>query len=243
MHDETRKIVSSKREKLEKELPNDFSWAMLYELSVKEFNIIRLAVSGDLETFTKDAKEGCNLNDFLLQKSIRDLESNDQNDEPYTGGHGGLFTEHDVYAVHYAGMGMLLGLFYYGEYTNDLVLKAKKGDLDAYFKAIRIDQTILTIPAFSSQLVRARMFGDKRFMLRLHSALKSKPHEALLMHQDLRFMLQIFYEANALQELTLTNSDMLLINELKLYPNKGDDPSRSLMRYIQRWKAEKNSTT
>lgn len=241
--EETRKLAQSNREKMEKVLSADFTWAELYDLSVKELNIVCMAVMGLLDPLAQAAREGLNLNEFLVQEAIRSAEPTEEDDEDYTGGHNGLFTMEDVFAVHYANMGMLFGLFYYGQYTNDLVAMAKNGNDDAFFKAIRVDPTILTSPSFSARLARARVFGEKHFMLRLHSAMKTKPHEALLMHQDLRFMLQVFHEAKVLPDLTLSETDLLFIKELKLYSDKGSDPARSLMRFIQRWKADKPSAT
>ncbi len=240
--DETRRLVQSKPEKVDKLLPADFSWAEYYELDVKEFNIVRLAVMGLLEPLAQAAKEGMNLNQFMVEEAIRSMES-EEDEEDYTGGHSGLFTMEDVFAVHYANMGMLLGVFYYGHYMNDLVAMAKSGNDDAFFRAVRVDQTVLACPSFAARLTRAHMFGDKYFKLRLRHAMKAKPHEALLMHQDLRFMLQIMHELNALPELTLSEADLLFIHELKLYSDNGADPARSLMRFIQRWKAEKQSAT
>ncbi len=234
--DETRRLAQSKREKMEKLLPPDFTWAELYELNIKELNIIGVAVMGLLDPLVQAAREGLNLNEFLLQETITA-------DEDYDGGHNGLFTMTEVFAVHYANMGMLFGLFYYGHYTNELVAMAKIGDDDAFFKAVRVDPTVLTCPSFAARLARARVFGEKHFMQRLHRATKTKPHEALLIHQDLRFMLQLFHEAKALPDLTLTEADLLFIRELKLYSDKGADPARSLMRFIQRWKADKSTAT
>lgn len=239
--EETRKLAQSKREKLEKALPHDFTWAALYELDVKELNIVSAAVMGLLEPLAQAAREGLNLNQFMLEEAIREAAS-DTTDEDYEGGHKGLFSMTDVFAIHYANMGMMFGLFYYGQYTNDLVAKAKQGDDDAFFKAIRVDSTILSCPSFAARLARARIFGEKNFMLRLHRATKSKPHEALLMHQDLRFILQLFHEAKVLPDLTLSARDVLFIRELKLYSDKGADPARSLMRFIQRWEAERPAT-
>jgi len=239
--EETRRLAQSKREKLEKTLPPDFTWAALYELNVKELNIVSAAVMGLLDPLAQAAREGLNLNQFLLEETLREAAS-DMADEDYDGGHKGLFSMTDVFAVHYANMGMMFGLFYYGQYTNDLVVMAKQGNDDAFFKAIRVDPTILSCPSFSARLARARIFGEKNFMLRLHRATKSKPHEALLMHQDLRFMLQLFHEAKVLPDLTLSERDVLFIQELKLYSDMGADPARSLMRFIQRWEAERPAT-
>lgn len=237
-----RNLAQINREKVEKLLPSDFTWAELYDLSVRELIILGLAVTGQLDPLNQAAREGLNLNEFVVEEAFRNMNS-DEDDEDYTGGHSGLYKMEDVIAVHYANMGMLLGIFYYGRYLNDMVAKVREGDDDAFFQAIRIDPTVLTSPTFAARLARAHVFGEKRFMQRLHAATKSKPHEALLMNQDLRFMLQIMHETKALTDMTLSRADVLFIQELKLYSDKGADPARSLMRFIQRWKAEKQPAT
>ena len=236
--DDQRKLMQSKREKIESVLPADFTWAELYELSTQEMNILSMAVFGMLEPLAQAAREGLDLNEFMVNETIRGMELDD-NDEDYDGGHNGMFKMHDVFALVQANLGMMLGLFYYGYYMNDLVTMSRNGDDNAFFKAVRVDQTVLAIPTFAARLARARIFGDENFMLRLHKATKSKPHEALLMNQDMRFMLQVLHEAKVLPALTLSEADLLFIKELNLYSNKGADPARSLMRFIQRWKAER----
>jgi hypothetical protein len=124
-----------------------------------------------------------------------------------------------------------------------MVGKGGDGSDDAFFKAVTIDRTVLSCPTFATRLARAEFFGEKQFFLHLRKATKGKPHDNLLVHEDLRFMLQLFHEANALNSLTLTDADMLFIKELKVYTDNGADPARSLMRFIQRWKAEKQSAT
>lgn len=56
-------------------------------------------------------------------------------------------------------------------------------------------------------------------------------------------MLQILHEVKALPNLSLTEADLLFIQELKIYSDSGVDPSRGLMRFIQRWKAERPLST
>ena len=240
--DQTLRLAQSKREKMEALLPPDFTWAELYELSTKEMKILSMAIFGLLEPLAKAAHEGLNLNEFIVNEAIRSMES-DEDEGDYTGGHKGMFSVPDMLAVNYANMGMMQGLFYYGHYMNDLVAMAKNNNDDAFFKAVRIDQTVLACSPFSARLTRAKVFGEKNFMLRLRHAMKAKPNESLLMNQDLRFMLQLMHEVKALPNLSLTEADLLFIQELKVYSDRGTDPARSLMRFIQRWKAERPLST
>jgi hypothetical protein len=134
----------------------------------------------------------------------------------------------------------------YGHYLNDLVKQVRDGKdplNNAFFYAVSIDRTVLSCPTFAARLSRAEFFGEKQFMLRLRKSVKGKPHDALLQHRDLRFVLQLFHEMKTLASFSLDEADLLFITELKLYQDAGQDPTRSLMRFIQRWKAEKSTAT
>ncbi len=245
MEEESRALFKAKRDKIESMLPPDFSWAELYELNIKEMNILTLAATGSLDRLLQAAHAGFDLNQFLFEEAIRSHQDKNKEVE-WSGGHGGLFTEADVFAVQQANQSALRCLGIYGHYLNELVSMVSKGGNgsdDAFFKAVTIDRTVLTCRTFAARLARAEFFGEKMFFLHLRKATKGKPHDSLLMHQDLRYLLQFFHEAGILGSLTLTDVDILFIRELKVYSDSGDDPARSLMRFIQRWKAEKHSAT
>ena len=237
--------ASANRDKFEKFLPADFSWAYLYELEVKEMFFLNLAAFGFLDKLFQAQRNGFNLNQYLMDESIREAESEDDDIE-WSGGHGGIFSKGDVLAISHASQNSWRCLGIYGHYLNDLVKQVRDGNDgqdNAFFHAVSIDRTALSCPTFSARHARAEYFGEKKFMLRLRKAVKGKPHDALLLHQDLRSILQLFHEMNMLSQLTLTDVDMLFIKELKIYQDAGNDPARSLMRFIQRWKAEKPSAT
>lgn len=233
--------ITANRAKAESLLPPDFAWALLYELEVKQMFILSLASLGLLNKLEQAYRDGHNLNQYLMEETILEAEGNGEEVE-WTGGHGGLFTQADVFAVTYASQASWNCMSIYGHYLNDLVKQVRDGKdtLDnAFFYAVSIDRTVLCCPTFAARLSRAEFFGEKRFMLRLTRATKGKPHVALLQHQNLRAVLQLLHEMQTLSSFTLDDADWLFIKELKLYQDTGDDPARSLTRFIQRWKAEK----
>lgn len=239
--DDTLTYVSVNRDKVEKLLPPDFSWASLYELEVKQMFILNLAALGLLDKMLQAHRDGLDLNQYLMDESIRESE-NESDVVEWSGGHGDLFTKADVFAITYASQASWNCVSIYGHYLNDLVkqVRDKKDPLDNFFfYAVSIDRTVLCCPTFAARLSRAEFFGEKRFMLRLTKATKGKPHVALMQHRDLRAVLQLFHEMKTLTSFTLDDADILFIKELKLYQDGGDDPARSLMRFIQRWKADK----
>jgi len=242
---ETLAHASAHRNKVEKLLPPEFYWSFFYELEVKEMLLLNLASLGLLDKLVQAHREGLDLNQYLMDESIREAE-NESEEIEWSGGHGGLFSEADVIAISYASQASWNCLSIYGHYLNDLVKQVRDGKdplNNAFFYAVSIDRTILSCPTFAARLSRAEFFGEKQFMFRLRKAVKSKPHDALLQHRDLRAVLQLFHEMKTLTLFTLDEADLLFIKELKLYQDAGQDPTRSLMRFIQRWKAEKSPAT
>jgi hypothetical protein len=241
---DTRKLIIQNRLEFEKDLPPDFSWSYLYELEYKQLTLLSLSCFGLLDKFAKAQQDGLDLNVFMIDEIVRESESDEDID--WSGGHEGKYTKADLHAVHYANECTWRCLGIYGEFLNDLVKKVRNGedeDDDAFFNAVRIDRTVLTCPTFAARFSRAQYFGEKLFMQRLHKAVKEKPHDALLVHQDMRNMLRVFEDLNVLDGLSMKEADYLFIKELEAYQDTGADPTRSLMRFIQRWKEQKQPAT
>lgn len=230
---EFQEMMRAKREKIEPELPANFGWAWLYELPHNELNILGLRTVGLYETFYQAIEQGKNPYEILLEKV------SDETDEPeWKGGHLGLFCKSDLLCIEYAFLCQIRAVSHHGHYMNDLIRRGSLGDKEAFFHAISIDHTAITCPGMAAQLAKAELFHDKKFIQRYISALKKPPHARLEMHQDLRFMLKALHENKLLPKLNLSEVDRLFVQELKLYTEKGEDPARSLQRFIQRWVAE-----
>jgi hypothetical protein len=244
-YSEVLSLAAAERDRLEKLLPPDFSWAPLYELETNELILLNLEVLGLLDTLLQAYQSGLDFHQYLLDFIIRESET-EAEETKWAGGHGGIYTEADLLGTNHAFQNSWRCMSIYGHFLNDIVKKVRNGedkDDDDFFKAIKIDRTILTCPTFAARLARAEYFDEKDFMLRLHSSIKVKPHAALLAHQDLRSMLQVFQDLNIFDDLSQMETDLLFIEELKLYQDAGKDPARSLMRFIQRWKEQKASAT
>jgi hypothetical protein len=241
---DTRKLIIEKRQEFEKDLPADFTWSYLYELEYKQLMLLSLTCFGLLDKFIKAYQDGLDLNVYMMDEIA--LESEGDEDIAWTGGHEGKYSKADLMGVHYANECTWRCLGIYGEFLNDLVKKVRNGrdeNDDAFFNAVRIDRTVLTCPTFAARFARAQYFGEKKFMLRLLAAIKEKPHDALLVHQDMRNMLRVFEDLNALDSMSMKEADWLFVQELKTYQNAGSDPARSLMRFIQRWKEGQTAAT
>jgi len=233
------------RDEFEKLLPPDFSWALLYELETKRLFILNLAALGILEKVLQAQRDGLDVNQYMMDEAIR------QDKEPddsfgWAGGHDGRFSEADVMAITYATQAAYACMSTYGHYLNDLVKLVREGrdkNSNAFFHAVSIDRTVLGCPTFAARHARAEFFREKPFLLRFRKAVKGQPHIALTQHRDLKTLLQLFHEMNTLKNFSIDEADLLFITELKVYQDRGKDPARSLMRFIQRWRAEKETAT
>ena len=131
-------------------------------------------------------------------------------------------------------------------YLSDLVEKVRKGGLEgdeAFLRALHVDRTIVSCPTFGERITRAALNDEKLFFRHLGKALekpwkkpspKKKPA-----HKELRLMLQALHETGQLQKLSITEADELFIRELGVYSDEGEDPARSLQRFILRFKNNK----
>ena len=133
-----------------------------------------------------------------------------------------------------------------GCYLSDLVEKVRKGGPEsdeAFFKALHIDRTIVSCPTFGERITRAVLEDDQLFFNNLAKGLKTKwkktsPKKQDI-HRDLRIVLQATYESGQLQGLSMTEADVLFIQELAVYSDEGADPARSLQRFILRFRNNK----
>jgi hypothetical protein len=119
------------------------------------------------------------------------------------------------------------------------VRQGREGSDDAFFKAVRIDRSILSCPTFSDRLARAELLDDKVFFLHLRSALKGplKKHwEAL---HDLRYAIAILREMG-FDSLSDAQLEDLFVNKLKLYP-KHESARKNLRKHF--YEARRVSTT
>ena len=132
----------------------------------------------------------------------------------------------------------LESLFIYGRSLNRLVADVRSGIDESLFKAIRIDRAVLGCPCVANRLCRAQLEGDEAFFKQLRNALSGPPKKIRPEYADLRFALALLQEAGAHETLSEEESYQLLCVDLGLYPVEGEDPARSLRRFIQRWKRE-----
>jgi hypothetical protein len=133
-----------------------------------------------------------------------------------------------------------------GSYMSDLVAKVRNGGAEgetAFLKALHMDRTIVSCPTFGGRITRAALKEEQPFFDNLARGIKTKWNKTSPKrqesHKDLRVVLQAMHEAGQLQTLSMTEADKLFIQELGIYSDQGEDPVRSLQRFILRFKNNK----
>lgn len=133
-----------------------------------------------------------------------------------------------------------------GCYLSDLVAKVAKGGAEgdeAFFKALHVDRTVVSCPTFGERISRAVLEDDEAFFVNLAKGIKTKwkktSPKKQESHKDLRILLQATHESGQLQGLSMTDADKLFIQELAVYSDEGEDPARSLQRFILHFRNNK----
>lgn len=124
----------------------------------------------------------------------------------------------------------------YGATLDQLLIRARTEDADL-FRAVRVDRSVISYPGIAARIARAELENDECFFNDLGAALKAKKAKAQE-YAYLRFVLATLQQAGGLAILTMKEAYDLLAVELKLYPQTGESPERSLWQLISRWKEE-----
>lgn len=115
----------------------------------------------------------------------------------------------------------------------------RDGSDDAYFKAVRVDRSILSCPTFSDRLARAELIDDKDFFRHLRSALKGPLEKHQPAIQDLKYSIALLREMgfDSLSDFQLED---LFVHKLRLYP-KHESARKNLRKHL--YEGKKLSTT
>ncbi len=229
------------REVREKVLGSGSWWAWAYELSIVQHQALFFWSIGQLDKLLAALDASMDKNQAVLDfvKSYLPGEEIDR-----------LFELESDASRKTLAMSLLLALMRQiecleteGGYISDLVQKVANHEDEALFKALHIDRTLVSCPTVAARIARAEIEDDKLFFANLARALKTrwkkKSPQKREEHKDLRIMLQAAYESGQLQRMSITEADELFIKELAVYSDDGEDPARSLQRFILRFKNNK----
>ena len=124
----------------------------------------------------------------------------------------------------------------HGKFIDELVRDVKMGNDQSLFKAVQIDRTVTSCPPIADRITLAEMTQDEGFSKKLSNAIRTKPKKPKEEYAELRYVLYALEEADALGKLSTERAYRLFCEELAIYPDDGEDPARSLQRFIARWK-------
>lgn len=111
----------------------------------------------------------------------------------------------------------ILSIMLYHQSLGGLVEAVRNGDDSAFFKAVRVDRTVLLAPTCADRLSRAELVNDKAFFGHLRSAMKGPTQKHMVAIQDLRYSIVALRECG-FDGFTDKNIEQLFIRT-RLYPN------------------------
>lgn len=233
-------------------LRDNFGWNYLYECSLKETSIFYYAALGLIPIIQERVSQGVEVNKAIMDvASQAEKYTNDIFEEAFAGcsekptieelkavrfGLGSMFDFSDLFALAYALLGHITALRKFGKDMSQLVADVDNGIDESFFHAVRIDPTVLACPPFVKRMSMAQLQGNSRFIGLVGNALKVKWKKPKVDLDPLRVILHGLNDSGQLETLSEKEADALLIKQLQVYSDDGEDPARSLYRFIQRWK-------
>lgn len=152
-------------------------------------------------------------------------------DMEWDGGSGGKFRPGDLLGYLHAIIGNLDCLVIYGSYLNDLIADARKGDLEALLRAIRIDPSVVTGSTARNLISFAVIAGDQGFIDEVRKAMAGKTGKQAAYLKKFRFLMQLLHEVGALGLPTKQLSELMF--ELGAYdkrPSAGKNVSELILK-------------
>ena len=214
-------------------------WAWVYELSMFQHIALFLQMAGLADRLLSAINSAGDKTQALLNL-FANYEPSEEEIKRLSEGENRQFRMALFVGLWFALMRQIECVGREGCYLSDLVERGGKGEDEALLRALRIDRTIISCPTFGERVTRADIERDDAFFKNIANLLRKKWKKTAPRkkenHRDLRFMLQASDEMGVLKNLSMTQADELFIRELGVYGDGGDDPARSLQRFILRWR-------
>lgn len=204
-------IRSAPREKIAEVLDEGFYWANVYELPLAHLIALLFYALGRVKVLN-DAVASENPQAALIAWS--------ENDEleDWDGGEGGQFQKKHIVGLLVALQRNVLSIMLYHKSLAELVEEVREGSDEAFFRAVRVDRSIMACPTFADRIAKAELESDREFFLHLRSALKGPSRKHWEAYKDLRYSLYVLRELG-FDQMSDSELEDLLVHKLKLYPN------------------------
>ena len=207
-------LRSASKERLREVLGDGISWAEVYELPFA-VSVAFAAYAFGLADRMKIIAQLPDPQEVML----REIEKEDSIE--WDGGPDGEFTKADVIALVTAMQRNVLSIMVYKKSICALVAEVRQGGEEAdtaLLYAVRIDRSVVACPTVAQRISHAELIGDKRFFLRLRSALKGPSMKHWDGYRDLRYSLCLLRELG-FDRLNDDQLEQLLVKQLKVYPD------------------------
>ena len=125
-----------------------------------------------------------------------------------------------------------------------LLRTGSMGEDEAYFRAVRVDPSVLACAPLAGRLQIAVASQDRVFLRRIASSLENPVDIAALEFPRLRTAMWLMHRAKALERLNQASAYELFVVRTRLYPALGmADSSASLWRFLKRRITEMDKTS
>jgi hypothetical protein len=205
-----RELRSASPDKLREILDDGIWWAPLYELPFVHVVTLMIYAIGQLERL-KIIAQLPDPQEYVLQEWEKLACVADEELVPKDVSKG------DLIAIATALQRNILSIMIYKRSLCALIEEVREGQDDSLFDAVRIDRSAVSCPTIAARISEAELRGEKRFFLRLISAMKGPSQKHWESYRDLRYSLAILREMG-FNQMSDTELEHLLVDVLKVYP-------------------------
>lgn len=201
------------KERLKEILAGDFEWSIVYEFPYEQVIALLILSLGQAKEVHAIAASP-DPQQALIEWGKTDIPDN------WNGGDGGAFTMSNVIGLLAANQRNILSIMLYHRTICSLVQSVREhGEAadDDFFKAVKIDRTVMTCPTFAKRIAKAELIQDKDFFRHLNKSLKGIPSKQWEAYNDLRYAFALLRECGFIA-LTDAQLEDLFVNKLGLYP-------------------------
>ena len=229
---ELAELIKSKPQKVKEVLGEYYSWSGIYELSFVE-QLAYLFVLLDMQKQILDISKTTAPQQAIIEAS----EEGERLDQWYELNKDNIDKKHLLWLVIVLQRN-ILSIMLFHQSIGALVEQVRQGNMEAFFKAVSVDRSILSCPTFADRLSLAELKNDKEFFIHLRKAFKGPSQKHMAAIGDLRYAIVMLRESGFH---TSTDDELiaLFVNN-GLYP-KSFNAAKNLRKHIQA--ANKFATT
>lgn len=186
---ELTELARSKQERLDELLgPKDYCWGSIYEFPFIEQIALLFVILGMHEPLRAAATD-----EDPQERVLEWAEDGGTLDQWYAAHEAELDKRYLLWLAVILQRN-ILSIMLYHQSMGALVESVRQGDDSAFFKAVRVDRTVLTCPTFADRLAKAEFTNDRNFLRHLRSAIKGPSQKHMEAIQDLRYSIVVLRE-------------------------------------------------